>query len=266
MVNEKIDTTQNIITPPVWDHEKEEDLLAALESIPEEDIMRMWAKMDDTERKREEEEMKSWEVPQELKDYRRARWQKIWLDAEIKEKIVKAAEKIPLNVEQDSDWSRLIEFKLGNKRYKILDPMLGNHTDDEFRHHRDYRSIKHVNKDAVKLKWMWWDKIYRWKNQKLKEYVKQKKKEWLHIVKIEEIKNLVVELCKEAKLENKKHGIAMLMYLTGMDWWYWLSMWNYKTSWGNKSRSALKCWCDDRWFSYCNHANARASLCMISCK
>ena len=73
MANEKIDTTQNIITPPVWDHEKEEDLLAALESIPEEDIMRMWAKMDETERRKKEERIDAlkWDTDAILKDLRK---------------------------------------------------------------------------------------------------------------------------------------------------------------------------------------------------
>ena len=70
MANEKINTTQNIITAPLGDSEKEKDLLAALESIPEEDIMKMWAKMDEAERKREEAEIEKlkWDTDAILND------------------------------------------------------------------------------------------------------------------------------------------------------------------------------------------------------
>ena len=74
MANEKINTTQDIITPPVGDHEKEEDLLAALESIPEEDIMRMWAKMDEEERIKNEEERRQEEERREESEVEKLKW------------------------------------------------------------------------------------------------------------------------------------------------------------------------------------------------
>lgn len=46
MANEKIETTQNIITPPVGDREKEERLLEALKAIPDEEIVRLWEEKD----------------------------------------------------------------------------------------------------------------------------------------------------------------------------------------------------------------------------
>ena len=58
MANEKIDTTQNIITPPEGDREKEKRLLEALKAIPEEDIIKLWDEFDEEERQREEEEEK----------------------------------------------------------------------------------------------------------------------------------------------------------------------------------------------------------------
>ena len=58
MANEKIDTTQNIITPPEGDREKEKRLLEALKAIPDEEIIRLWDEFDEEERRREEEERK----------------------------------------------------------------------------------------------------------------------------------------------------------------------------------------------------------------
>ena len=58
MANEKIDTTQNIITPPTGDREKEKRLLEALKAIPDEEIIRLWEEFDEEERIREKEEAK----------------------------------------------------------------------------------------------------------------------------------------------------------------------------------------------------------------
>ena len=68
------------------------------------------------------------EIPEELKTYREAWKQGITCfdieenleKQEIKEKIIEAADKIPVKIEVDSDGSRLIEFKLWKKTYKNL--------------------------------------------------------------------------------------------------------------------------------------------------
>ena len=261
MANEKIDTTQNIIKPPLGDSEKEKDLLAALESIPENNIMKIWAKMDEADRKKS----KRLEAPQKLRDFREARKEKIQnISDEDKEKIIRAAEKIPVEIEIDNDGSRLIVFKLWNKTYKILDPRLNNHTDN------DYRWIVDVNNNTVLLEWMKWDDLDWRKNNELRKYVKQKESKGLHIAKVEEIKTLLEELWKQAKLCNEWDLIPMLMYLTWMDWSYWLSMWDHRKSDSKaSSRSVLNC--DTAypglWFRYTYFNDySNASLCMISCK
>ena len=70
---------------------------------------------------------------------------------ESEEKIIEAADNIPVKVEVDSDGSRLIEFKLRGKTCKILDPRLEDHTDDEYRAHFRSSSITEVDRDYVKL-------------------------------------------------------------------------------------------------------------------
>lgn len=210
-------------------------------------------------------ELEEGEIPQELKDFREA-WKEriIGIDNKSKEKIIKAAEKIPVKVETESDGSRLIEFKLWWKRWKILDPKLNSHSDDEYKYSLNRDSIKHID-DTVKLWWMRWDDVEEWNNEKLKEYVKEKQWEWLHIAKIEEMRDFLAELWEKADLDGLDDQIAMLMYLTGMDWRYWLSMWDDKKSWSQVSRSELYCDDFDRYFHYGYRVNYDASLCMIAC-
>jgi hypothetical protein len=161
-------------------------------------------------------------------------------------------------VDVDSDWSRLVEFKLRGKTCKILDPRLDDHTDDEYRVHFKSSSITEVDRDYVKSWWMVWDNVDEWENEKLKAYVKKKEREWLHIPKREEMKDLLGELWKQSDLTDQKDQIAMLMYLTWMDWWYRLSM-----ETGN-SRSKLYCYGAYRDF-YCDgNYDHYASLCMIA--
>lgn len=203
------------------------------------------------------------EIPQDLKDFREA-WEERIIGS--KEKIIKTAENIPVKVETESDGSRLIEFKLWNKTYKILDPKLKTHSDDEYKCNSNYDSINHID-DTMSLRWMRWDDVEKWENKKLKEYVKEKQWEWLHIAKIEEMRDLLNELWKEANLKDESDKIAMLMYLTWMDWWYRLSMWNHKHSNSQESsRSVLGCTGDNRDFGCNSHAYSGASLCMIACK
>ncbi len=149
------------------------------------------------------------------------------VDPKTKEKIKEAVGKIAVDVKEERDGSRLIEFQLKNKTYKILDPTLNTHTDEEYKIHAEYNSIGPINKDYVTLWWMEGN-VDEWKNQKLKAYVKQKESEWLHIAKIEEMKDLLRELWKEAWLTKETDQVAMLMYLTWMDGSYWLAMWDDK--------------------------------------
>ena len=201
----------------------------------------------------------TWEVfdiPEELKEYREKWKEKIEnISDESKEKIIKAAENIEVKVDVDSDWSRLVEFKLRGKTCKILDPRLEDHTDDEYRGNCEYTC---VTRDEVKLWWMKWDNVDEWENEKLKAYVKKKESEWLHIPKIEEMEDLLGELWKQSDLTDQKDQIAMLMYLTGIYWDYWLSM---ETE---NSRSGLCCTADYRYFYCRDDYSFYASLCMIA--
>ena len=204
---------------------------------------------------------KEWnlDISQELKESREA-WEKnvMGISEDTKEKIIKVVDNIPVKVEVDGDGSRLIEFKLKNETYKILDPRLENHTDEEYRSHVKYSSFTEIDRDYVELWWMMWDNVDERMNEKLKEYVKEKQGEWLHIPKKEEMVVLLNELWEQADLSLEKDKIAMLMYLTGMDWWYWLTMESKDT------RSLLIC--DDATLDFDDFADSLASLCMMSCE
>ena len=210
------------------------------------------------------EELESGEIPQDLKDFREAWEEKISGDGS-KEKIIKAAKNIPVKVETESDGSRLIEFELWNKRYKILDPKLKTHSDDEYFANSEFLFIRKKN-EWVELWWMRWDDVTKWKNKKLANYVKQKEKQWLHIPKIEEMKAILTEIWESAGLDGESDQMAMLMYLTWMDWWYWLSMWDDETSGSQDSRSGLNCNGDGSYFDYYGNDHYLASLCMIACQ
>ena len=228
-----------------------------------EDLKSWLVELGDKENK---ELLKTLEVPQNLKDFREAWEERINnIYNASKEKIIKAVENIPVKVETESDGSRLIEFKLWNTTYKILDPRLENYTDDNYGSSPDYDSITHINHDYVRLWWMMWDDVENWENKKLKEYVKEKQWEWLHIAKIEEMKAILAGLGEKAELDSEEDQIAMLMYLSWMDWWYRLSMWNDEMSGSQDSRSFLTCG-DVRRDFYYGLGSDYASLCMIACQ
>lgn len=171
--------------------------------------------------------IKSWknivEIPPELRKSREEWKEHINnISEESKKKIIEAAEKISVKVETEPDGSRLIEFTLWKNTYQILDiKLIKTHSD--FAYCGGYYGI-----DTVLWCWMEWDDVNQRENKKLAEYVQAKEEQWLHIAKIEEMKGILSKLWEQAKLGNEKDQIAMLMYLTWMDWWYWLSMWDDK--------------------------------------
>jgi hypothetical protein len=125
---------------------------------------------------------------------------------------------VKVNIDKD-DGSRLIEFKLWDKTRKILDPKLCTHTNIIYCNNWE-------DKNKVKLWWMRWDFIGLWGNEKLAYYVGQKQKEWLSIPKFEDVKILLEELWSIANLDEEWDQIAMLMYLTWLNWCYRLAMKN----------------------------------------
>jgi len=172
--------------------------------------------------KLEREEREREKIKIELKDYHEAWKEKLDLKQGIKELIIKAAEKFIVKIETDSEWSRLITIKFWNKKYKILDPILDNHstTDEGYSYMvDDSDKLLSKSKRQVYSRWMIWDLDKRG-NVPLRDYVKQKQNEWLHLAKIDEINGLLKAVWDMAGLEDTRSQIAMLMYLTGINWAY----------------------------------------------
>lgn len=207
------------------------------------------------------------DIPEELKDYRKAWEQRIYFDDDMKKEMIDIINKIPVKVEIDDDGSRIIEFKLWNKKYKILDPKLKNHSDDKyFDSEVDYKITR--RDERVTFWWMKWDDIEWWENKKLKKYIKEKKREWLHIAKRKEIKELLEDIWKIAGTNFESYEIAMLMYLTWMDWIYRIDD-EYAYGHGHSSEkwSYLKCFCfEQRLSKQYVKDDSSANLCLISIK
>ena len=238
------------------------------ESVRDEEANVLWMSESELEKPESElekpESEESLDVNQELKEYR-----DLWkrniknISDDSKKKIIRAVDSIPIKVEVDRDGSRLIEFKLWNKTYKILDPRLEKHTDDEYRRHLKWSSVTEIDKDYVKIWWMRGDNVEEWKNEKLKEYVKGKQREWLHISKKQEMHRLIHDLWSMADLWQTTDNIAMLMYLTWLDWYYRLDMSDeYEPSY---YRSEFACLDSARHFHYGGYEGDSSSLCMMSC-
>ena len=242
-----------IIIPKKWDDKTRQDLIDDLNSLSDDDIMKIWETIQqqkikqEQQKKEQEQQARQTKAIQELKDYRTTWGRKIMLTNYWNmNKIVKFLEKVPLKMEVESDGSRLVEFRLWNKKYKILDPNLENHTDDEYKTYyianntstKNKGEITQKTKCSVKAHWMQWDNTENWRNQKLKEYIKQKETEWLHIAKVTEILKLLNKLGDATNIDNEEDQIAMLMFLTGIDWTYRLNEWEDDREW-RKTRNNI---------------------------
>lgn len=147
-----------------------------------------------------------------------------YISGETKEKIIKAAKNIPLYMNIDSEGNVWVRFILGNKQWAYMYPELINHTDDKYKHINQLnitgRVIVDVNDSSIRQ-----NDIKQWKNKKLKNYVQEMQKKWINIISEEEKSEILSELWKLAKLEKERDQILMLMYLTGMEWEYWIQNW-----------------------------------------
>ena len=263
---EEMDIKCRIIVPRPTNPEKakEQDEIAnALNQISEEDAREVDRGLKESIVKRVEQERMEKEIPQEIKDFRK-KWEEEVerLDDETKNRIIEATNRIEPKIKIEPDGSRRIEMRIGWKEYRLLDVNTKTHTDTEYGASYEYSWMV---RDQVKLWWMIWDNVDNRENKRLREYVKEKQKGWFRIPKIEEVRSFLNELWKEAGIKKEEDQIAMLMYLTGMYGWYWLSMKDYNVldSQAN-SRSRLLCFFISRLFSPDSGLNF-ASLFMIAC-
>ena len=203
---------------------------------------------------------KIWDIPVGLQYYRMGWKEKIKscgstplkkkdLDNDVKEKIVNSVSKIPVVISENPNNYRVIELMIWDDTYKILDPSFSwDFMDDNYSETYSYSIYSNFYKDWYHFlnKWVWWNDIEQWENKKLKEFVKDREKEWFHIPSKEEIKDLLHKLWDIAGLDNEEDEMAMLMYLTWMKWKYRLSMWN--NSKNEEVHDQLSCFDEGRSF------------------
>ena len=155
--------------------------------------------------------------------------------AEILNKIIQSAEQIKHSVEIDGNGNKYSTIILGDKEYKFLEPNLWWQSDEKYSRHmtRDHTSIQNFERMEVDLDWIRWDNPDWWLNKKFAEYVKEKESEWFHIP-WREFEEMLLQLWKVSGLEKTDEQLLLLIYLTWMDWDYWLSM-------SGDYRSKLRC-------------------------
>ena len=178
----------------------------------------------------------NYDVSQQIVDFRQWFIRKNYnYKAEILNKIIQSAEQIKHSVEIDGEGNKLSTIILWNKEYKILEPNLENHTDENHGHYKDrgFTSIHKFKKKEVDLDWIRWDNPDWWLNKKFAEYVKEKKSEWFHIP-WKEFEEMLLELWKVSGSEKTDEQLLLLIYLTWMDGDYRLSM-------SGDYRSKLRC-------------------------
>ena len=165
---------------------------------------------------------------------------------DIREKIIDAADKIPVDIDIDSDWNKIFILKLKNRTLQILIPRLENYTDekyaDEITFDYEYCSAFDFNnklhKSYIKLWWMDCDDISKRKNKKLAKYVNEKENEWYYIPSKKDMIDILSELWESAGLnidDERKNAeyretpilttmqMLLLMYLIGCPGSYRLS-------------------------------------------
>ena len=201
----------------------------------------------------------TWKISPELKEYRELWKEKVKsydikegdplnISNEGKKKIIEAVDKMKVNVQIDGDWTRLVEFRLWNKLYRILDLDLSYHINwtnnweviedpDEdndydndkggFRYEGDEQTftVTDREKTGVTFNCIEGNDIYEWKDSGLIDYIAKKRREWFHIPSKSEIEDILDKLWEVAGLKefSMSEKVAMMMYLTWMEWKYYLT-------------------------------------------
>ena len=134
-------------------------------------------------------------------------------------------------MEKDVEWSKNLMIKVWDKTYELIDSNLTNHTDAEFKYlvTLSYENISDFKRVEVCLDWMRWENPESWANKRFSDYIKEKSSQWFSIPSVEVFHELLDDLWEETWLERFQDKLLLLMYLTWLDWEYWLSMdWEYR--------------------------------------
>lgn len=147
-------------------------------------------------------------VPDEIQLNRKNRRENMYLnkvsmnpdhDAQ-KVKMMECIDKLPVKWGKEFIWdsgirySNHIEFRLWNKKYKILLP----------------ESALYDNW------WVTYSDLNEVKNEEVKKYLKEKGWKWFHLPKKDQVESILQELGKLVNINDETDEIAMLSYLLGM--------------------------------------------------
>lgn len=177
---------------------------------------------DDSDEKREYEEFWKEPLPERLSEYRSLREQRIrWVSPESKEKIKNAAENIKCEVEMYDNWARRVHLKFWKHwctdlyfTEYLLDPekVLWDYSENE------PNPITWGESINVNLAWIEWPDPDNWEDYKVRNYYQRRTmptNEWM--------RSVLNILWNYAGLHEERDQIALMMYLTGMEWKYWLA-------------------------------------------
>lgn len=168
-------------------------------------------------------------IPKLRKQREKRKKQMNFMDDEIKKKIIKTSEKIPMDIKK-MDWNTVFEISLWWKKYSIMNVNLNRHAgwyvEERWISHKRHGEIvfHEINNNPNE------------KNLKFDKYLKSQEEIWFFMPSEDSVRDILWELWKQAGLDNEKNEIAMLMYLIGIEWNYWLT--SNAESWV----SLLSCW------------------------
>lgn len=186
---------------------------------------------DDSDEKREYEEFWKEPLPEWLSEYRLLREQKIrWVSPEAKEKIKNAAENIKCEVELLENWAREVHLKFWKHWWTDLyftEYLLDSEKVLEEYAEKEPNPITWGESINVNLAWIEWPNPDNWEDYKVRGYYAWWKKQ-PKVPTNEGVRSVLNILWNFAELHEERDQIALMMYLTGMEWTYWLEEW-YET-------------------------------------
>lgn len=231
-------------------------------------------------------------IPQELIDFRK-KWEEAhkFSSERLMSAFKNVAKNTPIDVQRDiNDWSRSVILKLWNKTYTFLQPNLENYTDDQYKttftqkdanilyshpmNHNPYiDEIKFPTK--VTAGSMAGYMVEYRKNEKLKQYVLQKRKEWLNLPPVEDMRRLLLKLWDKAweydyrelrDFDKETSHINLFVYLTGIEWPFFIWAGNLGDDKYNENRPVyFRCFSYEWCFSTCVDL-VSANILMLWCK
>ena len=177
-----------------------------------------------SDEKAEDDEFWVETLPDWLSEYRNLWKQKIrWISPEAKEKIIKAWESIKCEFDDLKNWWRMVTLMFGKHWSKMMFsefPLNADNVLEEYSE-KEPNPVTWGESINVNLAWIKWPNLDNWEDYKVRSYIGNY---WMPT--IEWVRSTLYILWKYAGLYEEREQIALMMYLTGMEWTYWLEEWD----------------------------------------